>query len=322
MIKSNVELLAIYRKANKKARERIIVKSGYSSEQEYLDSLQDGGGIHGGKLGTFFKSKDSTEDGALDQVICFDTTGSMNSYIAAVRAHVTDLIPKLFNENKNLRVKIVAFGDYCDMHSVNNFGNAYQECELTNDQNKLINFVKNAKGTSGGDTDESYELVIKKVVEETPWREHARKAVLLIADCGPHPLGYSHGGIISHNTIDWKEEARKSAEKGISWDTLSCGYGWTDTFYKPLSNMTNGVNLPFQSSGKTQVIVDAVTSVRGSSASKDTFLASYMATSTMDTELMGSYKALGDLLEEDDLKEKFRSITKSKEEEYKKLKKK
>lgn len=47
---------------------------------------------------------------------------------------------------------------------------------------RLHNSVEN---TYGGDSDEFYELVIKKIVEETNWREGSIKAVLLIADASP-----------------------------------------------------------------------------------------------------------------------------------------
>lgn len=33
----------------------------------------------------------------------------------------------------------------------------------------LLNFVSNARSTSGGDADEFYELVIRKINEETKW---------------------------------------------------------------------------------------------------------------------------------------------------------
>lgn len=91
------------------------------------------------------KIEEKAVDGMLDMVIAFDTTGSMYSYIGAVKEHVIDLIPKLFAANPKLKVSIVAFGDYCDMHSKNDFGDAYQVIDLTDNKNKLIKFVKNAK---------------------------------------------------------------------------------------------------------------------------------------------------------------------------------
>ena len=66
------------------------------------------------------------EIGKLDMVIAFDTTGSMAAYIEAVRSEVADLVPRLFKENDDLRLGIVAFGDYCDMKSAHEFGDAYQ----------------------------------------------------------------------------------------------------------------------------------------------------------------------------------------------------
>lgn len=206
------------------------------------------------------KESITTSDGRLDMVIAFDTTGSMTRYINAVKSHVKKLIPKLFKQNPDLRIGIVAFGDYCDMPSKDRFGSAYQVCELTDNENSLIKFITNAQSTDGGDGDEFYELVIKKIVEETNWREDSTKAVLLIADAEPHKVGYSYGNRVVNNQIDWREEAKKAAEKGIKFDTLTIGEtGW----YKELSSTTNGVSAPFSTSSKTSQLVEAAALARG-----------------------------------------------------------
>lgn len=196
----------------------------------------------------------ATSDSMLDMVIAFDTTGSMSSYIGAVRKHCTDLVPKLLAANPDMRIGIVAFGDYCDMNSSTDFGNAYQVLPLTDNREKIIKFINDAKNTGGGDSDEFYELVIKKITEETDWREGATKAVLLIADAEPHSVGYTYPRIVKNAQIDWREEARKAAEKGIKFDTLSIhGTEW----YKELSAITNGTYAPFKSSEKTAQVVEA-----------------------------------------------------------------
>lgn len=206
------------------------------------------------------KPKASSTDGMLDMVIAFDTTGSMSAYINAVKKHVTELVPKLFAANPNLRLGIVAFGDYCDMISKDNFGRAYQVLKLTNDEKKIINFAKSAQSTGGGDGDEFYELVIKKIVEETDWREEATKAVLLIADAAPHKVGYSYKDIVVNNQIDWRKEAEKAAARGIKFDTLTIHeLQW----YKELSRMTNGISAPFKSSDKTSQLVEVAAMSRG-----------------------------------------------------------
>lgn len=225
----------------------------------------------------------STTDGMLDMVIAFDTTGSMASYIKAVKKHVTELVPKLFKANPNLRLGIVAFGDYCDMISKDVFGRAYQVLKLTNDEEKIINFVKKAQDTSGGDGDEFYELVIKKIVEETNWREGSTKAVLLIADANPHRVGYSYGNRVINNQINWREEAMKAAAKGIKFDTLTIrDLQW----YKELSEMTNGISAPFKSSDKTSQLVEAAAMSRGGETARIMYKATMDSLMDSDDEEM------------------------------------
>lgn len=234
-------------------------------------------------------TKSPLNDSMLDMVIAFDTTGSMNAYIEAVKLQVKELIPKLFKQNPNLRIGIVAFGDYCDMPSKDRFGKAYQVCNLTDNENRLIEFITKAQNTSGGDSDEFYELVIKKIVEETNWREGSTKAVLLIADAEPHRVGYSYNDRVVNNQIDWREEAKKAAEKGIKFDTLTINKtGW----YKKLSSTTNGVSAPFSTSSKTSQLVEAAALARGGEKTRglyETTMDSFEASG--DTEMTAVYAA-------------------------------
>ena len=231
----------------------------------------------------------STTDGMLDMVIAFDTTGSMSAYINAVKTHVKELVPKLFSSNPDLRIGIAAFGDYCDMRSKGNFGKAYQVLDLTDDENKIIKFINEAQNTSGGDGDEFYELVIKKITEETAWREGSTKAVLLIADAAPHKVGYSYKGIISNARIDWREEARKASESGIKFDTMTIDPMYVE-WYKELSAMTNGVSVPFRNSGKTSQVIEAAALSRGGTRTKAVYMAT-MDSVKDDVELNAVYTA-------------------------------
>lgn len=201
--------------------------------------------------------------GKLDMVIAFDTTGSMAAYIDDVRHQVADMIPRLFRDNEDLRLGIVAFGDYCDMVNRDTFGIAYQSMPLTDNENEIIKFVKEARNTNGGDGDEFYELVLKKIIDESPWREDASKAILLIADANPHKIGYTYEDYVVGNQIDWKIEAAKAADMKIKIDTVSiCGLPW----YKELSAMTNGISVPFKSSGKTGTMIETATTARSAMA--------------------------------------------------------
>lgn len=233
-------------------------------------------------------AESSATDGMLDMVIAFDTTGSMSSYIYAVKDHVKELVPKLFSQNPNLRIGIVAFGDYCDMESKDVFGKAYQVLDLTNNQNKIINFVKNAESTYGGDSDEFYELVIKKITEETSWREGSTKAVLLVADAEPHGIGYSYGDIIVNNQISWKEEAEEASKLGIKFDTMTVSS--ITTWYRKLSAITNGISVPFKTDSKTSQVIEAAALSRGGTMTKDLYKTT-MDSFKGDAEMTAVYNA-------------------------------
>ena len=234
--------------------------------------------------------------GVLDMVIAFDTTGSMAAYIEAVRHEVAELIPNLFKDNEDLRLGIVAFGDYCDMNNAQDFGDAYQCLMPTNNENDIIKFVRESKDTSGGDGDEFYELVIKKIVEETPWREGSTRVILLISDADPHPLGYTYKDYVVGNQIDWRKEAQKAAEMKIKIDTVTIR---ETEWYKELSQMTNGISVPFASGHKTARLVEAATNARGSIKARMKFDKLY--NSCVDDECLSvfaSYQAEREKVEE------------------------
>lgn len=206
--------------------------------------------------------------GKLDMVIAFDTTGSMARYIEAVRKEVSELIPQLFKDNEDLRLGIVAFGDYCDMNNAQDYGDAFQCIAPTANENDLIRFVLNSRDTSGGDGPEFYELVIKKIVEETQWREGSTRSILLIADAVPHEVGYSYENIIKGSQIDWRVEAKKAADNKIKIDTVTISDA---PWFRELSAMTNGVSVPFHTGDKTAELVRVSVMSRGSMKARATF---------------------------------------------------
>lgn len=241
-----------------------------------------------------FKDIAPKEVGMLDMVIAFDTTGSMAAYIDAVRQEVAELIPRLFKDNENLRLGIVAFGDYCDMKNAQEFGDAYQCLMPTDNENDIIKFVRESKDTNGGDGDEFYELVIKKIVEETPWREGSTRAVLLISDANPHTLGYSYKDYVVNNQIDWRKEADKAAEMKIKFDTVTITQA---SWYKELSSITGGVSAPFSSGAKTARLIEAATMSRGSLKSRLKWDIMFAESDDECKEFFASYKNERDDLE-------------------------
>lgn len=298
MTKTEKAQLEGYKKSNKERKAKLLAKWGYKSHEAYFNAM--GVPVSKGtapKKSAPVKVKASKEVvKSTDYVIAFDCTGSMSGYIESVKTHVTTLINDLFDKSHDLKIKIVAFGDYCDAPggtSTGNLGNAYQSIELTDDKKALINFVKNSRNTGGGDEDEFYELVIKKVNEETKWRD-GNRAVLLIGDCKPHSPGYHYAG----NTyqIDWKDGAKRAKELGIQYDTLKIhpNVKW----YSELSEITGGVSMDFKNANKISNIIEGTIYARSSTRS---FTASYAAaTASGDSELIGAYKSMSTLLTDTD----------------------
>ena len=56
----------------------------------------------------------ATTNNSIDLVISFDTTGSMYPCLAVLRETVAKAVKRLFKDIPELRVGIIAHGDYCD----------------------------------------------------------------------------------------------------------------------------------------------------------------------------------------------------------------
>ena len=93
----------------------------------------------------------------LDLVISIDTTVSMHGVLQEMQAAIDGILLRLLRDVVDLRVAIVAHGDYFDGDD------AYvTKCvDFTNDGDRLSRFVRTLEGTSGGDWPECYELVVR-----------------------------------------------------------------------------------------------------------------------------------------------------------------
>ena len=292
-----------YYKANKTYRKQLLVKWGVETEQELFkivnhkpkfvvkELLPKVKPAPEKKEVKVVKSNDSVKNPIVDYVIAFDTTGSMSSYLEGVKKHVTELIPKLLKSSKNLLIKIVAFGDYIDMDNYqrNIFGNAYQVLELTNSQKDLIQFVKEARETEGGDRPEFYGLVMQKIRTETQWRKNAKKVVLLIADAENHKMGKTRDGFI--NSVSTEEETLLAKKENITYDTLSIR---SEKWYEELSKLTGGVHVLYNEAEGVNHIFEASVYSRTSS---DMYEAKVKSLSdTKDTVLFSAVKQFGKLI--------------------------
>ena len=171
-----------------------------------------------------------------DVLISIDTTGSMRPCIVEVLRRVRETLQKLFENIPDLRIGIIAHGDYCDGSS------AISKVDFTANQRALELFIATVPMTYGGDSDEFYEYILQ-IAQSYDW-EADNRIFMLIGDAMPHKIGYSYGGMRYH--IDWVHEAQQLADLGISiYPVQALGNTRASHFYEELSRFSNGkkVNL-------------------------------------------------------------------------------
>jgi hypothetical protein len=154
--------------------------------------------------------------------------------LAEVRRRVDKTTSRLFREVPNLRIGIIAHGDYCDA------GRPYvtKHLQLTDDPNAVSYFVKNVERTSGGDTPECYELVLKEAREMMGWRADAKRVLAMIGDDVPHPIAHNPG------RLDWKIEANMLRDAGVVIHGVQAlGNRYAEDFYRTIAHTTGGLHL-------------------------------------------------------------------------------
>ena len=174
----------------------------------------------------------------MDLLVSFDTTGSMYPVLSQVRREVEQFVKDMFAEFVDLRLGIIAHGDYCDKD------NPYtiRVMDFTRDEKRLCEFVRGTEKTYGGDADECYELVLNTAHKELEWRDDADKLMIMIGDASPHSASYS----MNKDELDWREEADKLADKGIKVFAVHALAGWRSSsrvFYQTVADKTLGVYL-------------------------------------------------------------------------------
>lgn len=170
-----------------------------------------------------------------DVVFSFDTTGSMSACIKEVRKQVKETVTRLFKDIPEIKIGIVAHGDYCDEKSTY----LMKFVDITDDQAALISFVENVGSTGGGDYPEAYEYVLNKV-QSFSWNANSMRALVMIGDAYPHPVNDNP------HKLDWRNEVEELKKMDIniySVQALCNGHGLSYTFYKQMAAMTNGYHL-------------------------------------------------------------------------------
>jgi hypothetical protein len=177
---------------------------------------------------------EETKQIVTDILFTFDTTGSMYPCLTEVRRNIDNITQKLFDEIPDLRIGLIAHGDYCDGD------NLIETLDFTTDKKAIHEFITNAKSTYGGDYPEAYEYVLRETLK-FDWRSDANmKSIVMIGDAPPHEKNENK------EKIDWREEAEKLANRNVQIFSIQClNYGNRESFsfYSQLARISNGYHL-------------------------------------------------------------------------------
>eukprot|EP00761_Pharyngomonas_kirbyi_P012464 gb/GECH01012491.1/.p1 GENE.gb/GECH01012491.1/~~gb/GECH01012491.1/.p1 ORF type:complete len:786 (+),score=240.94 gb/GECH01012491.1/:1-2358(+) len=178
------------------------------------------------------KIRRNSPEPSVEIVFSFDTTGSMSPYLESVKKELSKILTRLLNEIPNIRVGLIAHGDYCDAKT----SYVMKWLDLSNDVDTCTKFVKECGPSGGGDFPECYELVMNKV-RDFSWSKNTVKSLCIIGDAPPHPKG-------QYNQLDWVEELKALAKQGVRVHGLRCGHG-RESFYSSIAEKSGGtvVNL-------------------------------------------------------------------------------
>lgn len=177
-------------------------------------------------------------DNSIDVCFTFDTTGSMYPCLTQVRRSVKEVVSQLFRDIPDLRISIIAHGDYEDARTKY----VTKIMNFTNNKDSIINFVSNVGPTCGYDAPECYELVLNEARTKLLWQSGRSKVLVMIGDDVPHPPTYR----LNTKNIDWRNELGLLLEAGINVYGVHAMPGirrHSKPFYKEIANKTNGFYL-------------------------------------------------------------------------------
>lgn len=158
----------------------------------------------------------------LDVVLAVDTTGTMATYVTALRRHLLLALPALERRvGSDVRVGVVAFKD----HGAEGEDDAYltRTLQPTASRERLLEFLCSpglALGRGGGGA-EALECALR-AARGLAWRPHARRALVLVGDKPPHGAGLDPLAACPHH-VDWRDEVEALARAGTTIHAVQVG---------------------------------------------------------------------------------------------------
>ena len=168
----------------------------------------------------------------------------MYSYLEEVRGQLSYLVETLVFKadrmNCNIRIGVIAHGDYCDFQTsyTIKFLPLLDAADQAN-VDKIVRFVAEVGLTSGGDGPECYELALKTARNKMNWTKGSSRVLVMVGDSMPHEVGYTCNGYT--NRIDWREELRALTADGVRiYAVQAVGLSGSDAFWQALAQVSGG----------------------------------------------------------------------------------
>ena len=166
-------------------------------------------------------------------VFSFDTTSSMSGYIDSVKNHLKEITKELFDKIPNLKVGIIAHGDYCDSSIY-----VIKTMDFTRSYDDITKFLEQCIETGGGDPAECYELALQTARKKFSWTNQSVRSFVLIGDDVPHEPSFRRGN------IDWRKELDKLNGMQVTCYGIQCGNNdYASHFYDSIAAKTAGLKL-------------------------------------------------------------------------------
>jgi len=174
---------------------------------------------------------DSSKTG-IDVAFSFDTTGSMYPCLEEVRTKLQEIIARLLRDIPNIRIALIAHGDYCD--DANTY--TVKHIDFSTDCQALCLFARDVDKTGGGDLPEAYELALRQA-NKLAWDPKHSKALVMIGDEIPHPTSFTS------EQIWWKDEVAALKKEGVVIYGVQALSTAAEPFYSHMATETGGFHL-------------------------------------------------------------------------------
>ena len=156
----------------------------YSIEVKYKDKTQKIENVkkfHDG-INIFGIEDYCNKPNNVDIAFVVDATGSMGDEINYLKAELNDIINKIKNKYKDIKVNLgsVFYRDVNDDYLA-------KKSDLSPDISKTIDFINQQHAGGGGDFPEAVELALQTAINEFSWSDKAiTRLLFLILDAPPH----------------------------------------------------------------------------------------------------------------------------------------